>query len=88
MKRNLSKLPKWAQQHIKELEGRIELVEKTLPWTERGMEWFTLFHPRFGPKDRAPERLFTCSSGGTNTVCTLGPNDCVFVGRGKQVDEP
>jgi hypothetical protein len=48
------------------------------------MEWFTLFWPGPEPKVRAPQKLFTCGDGGTHCVCTLGPEDYVFVGRGKK----
>lgn len=79
----LDKLPLWAQRHIAALEGRVLRAEKTIPWTEPGMEWFTLFHPK-AAQNRAPETLFVCSSVGTHAVCSLGPNDFFFVGRGKQ----
>ena len=82
----LVRLPKWAQRHIAELEDRVRRAEQTIPWTEPGMEWFTLFRP--DPQNRkAMERktfmLFTCSEGGTHPVCDIGPRDFVFVGRGK-----
>lgn len=82
----LVRLPKWAQRHIAEMEERVRRAEQTIPWTEPGMEWFTLFRP--DPQNRkAMERktfmLFTCSEGGTHPVCDIGPRDFVFVGRGK-----
>jgi hypothetical protein len=79
----ISKLPKWAQRYIQSLEDRIAYAEKTIPWTEPGMQWFTLFRPGPQIKDRAPMKLFTCSSDGTHCVCTLGPQDWIFIGRGK-----
>lgn len=79
-----TKLPQWAQRYIAELEERALRAEATLPWTEPGMEWFTLFWPGPEHRHRAPERLFTCQSTGTLCVCTLGPDDWVFVGRGKR----
>lgn len=81
------RLPLWAQKEMQSLEERVKLAEATLPWTEPGMEWFTLFHPRFAPANRAPEKIFTCSSSGTHAVCSLGPEDCVFVGRGKKPND-
>lgn len=83
------RLPKWAQRHIAELEERVQRAEQTIPWTEPGMEWYTLFRP--DPQNRkAMERktfmLFTCSEGGTHPVCDIGPRDFVFVGRGKPND--
>jgi hypothetical protein len=84
----IEKLPKWVQKYIKIIRTKeLNRRKKTLPWTEKGMEWFTLFHPRFAPKNRAPEKLFTCSRNGTVCVCTLSPNDCVFVGKGKKNNE-
>lgn len=80
---DISKLPKWAQAHIRGLEERVSRAEKTIPWTEPGMEWFTLFAPIDGYK-RAPQRLFICTDHGTRCVCTLGENDSIFVGRGKE----
>jgi len=88
MPRDITKLPRWAQELIAGLQARVDDVEKTLPWTEPGMEWFTLFWPGPRPesKTRAPQRLFTCSKEGTLLICTLGPKDWVFVGRGKGGD--
>ena len=81
---SLVRLPKWAQEHIRKLEARVERAEKTIPWTAPGMEWFTMFWPGPDPRYRAPESLFTCDKGGTHMVCTLGPTDWVFIGRGKK----
>lgn len=78
------RLPKWAQRRIAELEERVKRAEATTPWTAPGMEWFTLFWPGPEPRYRAPQNLFTCGNGGTHCVCTLGPDDYVFVGRGKK----
>ena len=80
----LVRLPKWAQRRIAELEERVKRAEATIQWTAPGMEWFTLFWPGPEPKARAPQKLFTCGDGGTHCVCTLGPEDYVFVGRGKK----
>lgn len=90
LSKRLKTLPLWAQQHIARLEARVESVEKTLPWTEPGMQWFTLFHPATVPNTKPAEhgfRLFTCSDTGTHCVCTIGPTDFVFVGRGKPTVE-
>ena len=84
MREKISKLPQWAQRYIQTLEDRVASAEKIMPWTEPGMEWFTLFWPGAQKKDRAPVKLFTCSSEGTQCVCTLGPQDWLFVGIGKQ----
>ena len=80
----LHKLPLWAQRYIQTLEDRVASAEKTIPWAEPGMEWFTMMKPGNQNYDRAPIKLFTCSSEGTKCVCTLGPQDWLFVGRGKQ----
>lgn len=81
--RNVCKLPKWAQSHIKELERRVAHAEATLPWTQPGMKWFTLFTPGTQQVDREPINIFTCSDRGTHLICTLNKKDFVFVGRGK-----
>jgi len=82
--RDITKLPKWAQNHIRALEERVQRAEATMPWTAPGMEWFTLFWPGPEPRHRAPQHLFTCSADGTSLVCTLGPADWIFVGRGRK----
>lgn len=74
----IRKLPHWAQAHILHLEERIRRAEATIPWTEPGMEWFTLL------KDSEPETLFLCSRNGTTAIATIGKEDRVFVGRGKK----
>lgn len=74
----LSRLPKWAQRHIRALEERVERAEATIPWTEPGMEWFTLL------KDSGPETIFLCSREGTRPIATIGAEDRVFVGRAKK----
>lgn len=81
----IKKLPKWAKDKIYNLEQELEKTKRetaTIPWTKEGMEWFTLFWPGENPQYRAPEKLFTCGKNGTLCVCTLGPKDYVFVGRG------
>lgn len=85
MNRDTSKLPMWAQKHISELKEKVQNAEATIPWTKPGMEWFTLFSPSTRDSGKAgPRKLFTCSEDGTLCVCTLGPNDFVFVGRARQ----
>lgn len=71
------RLPKWAQRHIRELQERVERAETTLPWSEPGMQWFTLL------KDSEPQTLFLCDAGGTHPIATIGKGDRVFVGRAK-----
>lgn len=83
MEHDVEKLPKWAQNYIAELTNRVDSAEKTIPWTDPGMTWFTLFAPIDGCK-RAPVRLYVCSDHGTRCVCALGENDFIFVGRGKE----
>lgn len=78
-----TKLPKWAQDRIHELEARVERAEKTIPWTNPGMEWFTLFSPASRELPRSRFTLFTCSEHGTHPVCYIGAHDSVFVGRGR-----
>lgn len=85
-KADISKLPKWAQRQIKELQERVIRAEQTIPWTKPGMQWFTMYHPDHRAKgDKAPRRLFTLSEDGAHHVCTVGPKDCVFVGRGEKL---
>ena len=73
-----AKLPRYARRHIEELERRVDTAEATIPWTEPGMEWFTLFAQKH---ERVT--LFTCDSSGTRPILALGENDRLFVGRAK-----
>lgn len=43
MRERIPKLQKYAQSYIKTLEDRSAYAEKKQPWTEPGMDWFTLF---------------------------------------------
>ena len=72
----ISKLPKWAQSYISELKRRVDCAEATIPWTEPGMEWFTLL------KDEGPKTIFVCDTNGTHPIAAIGRYDRVFVGRG------
>lgn len=76
----LDTLPKWAQRYIDNLERRVRRVEQTIPWTEPGMDWFTLL------KDSEPEILFLCDKNGTHPIASIGKGDRVFVGRAKKID--
>jgi hypothetical protein len=84
-KHDITKLPKWVQEHIADMNRRIDRAEKTIPWTKPGMRWSTLFHPDACGKG-APRKVFhlyTCSENGTHPVCCIGPNDTLFIGRGR-----
>jgi len=74
----IKSLPKWAQKHIDDLEARVKTAEATIPWTETGMEWFTLLS-----NTPTNEKIFLLSKSGAHCIATIGPNDRVFVGRGK-----
>ncbi len=78
-------LPKWVQKHIEELEKRVLRAERTLPWTKPGMEWFTILHPNMrsaADQDRH-RKLFLLGEDYAQPVCSVGPQDCVIVGRGR-----
>jgi hypothetical protein len=76
----LVRLPKWAQSHIAELEDRVRRAEATIPWTEPGMEWFTLL------KDSEPETIWLCDRNGTHAIASIGKGDRVFVGRARKAN--
>lgn len=80
----ITDLPKWAQMHIAKLNDRIDQVERTLPWTKPGMGWFTILHPDSRAlEDRGKSRrLFMLGEDNANCICSIGPSDFVFVGRG------
>jgi hypothetical protein len=82
---DINSLPKWAQKHIAALEERVKRAEQTIPWTKPGMEWFTVLHPDTRPKeDKGKHRkLFFLCEDYAHAVCSIGPMDCVFVGRGR-----
>jgi hypothetical protein len=71
-------LPKWAQQHIHELEERVHAAENTLPWTEPNMEWYLVMC------SEAQLKLFTLSKEGAMPIFTLFEGDKVFIGRAKR----
>lgn len=74
----IKRLPKWAQQHIEILEERVRRAEATIPWTEPGMEWFTLL------KDSDEEILFLCDKSGTHQIAHVGKGDRIFIGRARR----
>lgn len=85
MKHNISTLPKWAQKHIADLEAKVrskdierQRIEAMIPWTEEGMDWFTL-----GGTKHDPYKLFVLSRDAAHPVCSLGADDRVFIGRAK-----
>lgn len=96
MKDKISKLPKYAQKYIKELEEKItykdhkiKKLEEFFPWTEPDMHWFTIFHPRIRmSEDRGKHiNLFILLENHAQCVASIGPNDFVFVGRGKNIEK-
>jgi len=82
---DIKTLPKWAQSHIKKLEESVQRAEKTIPWTKPGMEWFTILHPdtRSARDKDTHRKLFFLGEDYAHAVCSIGPMDCVFVGRGR-----
>jgi hypothetical protein len=79
-------LPKWAADHIEDLKLRVRRAEQTIPWTQPGMEWFTIIPANHRVKgDDRHVKLFILNEDSANCVCSIGPLDTVFVGRGKAV---
>ena len=81
------KLPKWAQQHIQNLEYRARKAEDDLSvvssmhgiLADPNRNWFTI--PNM---DREKVmRLWLLDSDSPFPVCALGPGDVFFVGRSK-----
>lgn len=80
----IKSLPVWAQKHIDSLNKRVASAEATIKWTEPGMEWFTIMptnHRKTG--DDRHVKLFVLNEDHANCICSIGPLDTVFVGRGK-----
>lgn len=90
MKHNTKTLPKWAQKHIEELEARVRRAEATIPWTKPGMEWFTILNPdtRADEDKGKMRKLFFLGEDCAHCVCSIGPYDSVFVGRGNPTHKP
>lgn len=77
----LARLPLWARQYIDHLQQRVRRAEETIPWTQPGMEWFTLL------KDSDHETLFLCDRNGTRAIASIGRGDIVFVGRAESAKQ-
>lgn len=77
-RKRLRVLPKWAREYIAALQDRATSCEITQPWTEPGMEWFTLL------KGSEPEKLFLLSKEGAHCIASIGKDDVVFVGRARK----
>lgn len=80
-KHDIKTLPKWAQKQFTEMEERIKRAESTLPWTKPGMEWFTIVGNKYQPPEFL--RLFSLHESGAHCICSIGPKDVLFIGRGK-----
>lgn len=82
---DISTLPTWAQKRIADLTERVIRAERTIPWTKPGMEWFTLLHPdtRADGDKGKHRKIFMLGEDCAHALCSVGPADCVFVGRGK-----
>ena len=82
---DITTLPRWAQKQIEALQERVNRAEKTIPWTKPGMDWFTVLHPDHrAPIDKDRHRkLFILGEDHAHAVCSVGPTDFVFVGRGR-----
>lgn len=79
-------LPLWAQRHMEILKNRVKYAEATIKWTEPGMEWFTIMHPTTRQSgDNRHVKLFILNEDSAHCVCSIGPLDTVFVGRGRAV---
>ena len=79
----LESLPKWAQEHIWNLENDVlserrahAETRKAHALTADGREWFTLDF-RF----REHETIFTCDRSGTHPLFSMRRGDALMVGR-------
>lgn len=79
------KLPKWAQKMIWELECRIDGLEGLRQAHAVLMEkrnWFTLRFHESSFEGREFRTLYFLESDSANSLCSLGKNDIVLIGRG------
>jgi len=77
---DVKKLPKWAQKIIKDQEfqiKRLQCLEKTHAILN-GRSWFTIPCPT----NNRVIHLWTLHENGAHSICSLGKNDVLVVGRG------
>lgn len=87
MKRDITKLPKWAQELIRDQRTDIEMLQslKKAHAVLDGREWFTINGPsKMCPESLSPDGwyyLFYLYPSGAHPACSIGPNDVLLVGR-------
>lgn len=78
----IAKLPIWAQEHIQHLEREIKrrdaLVNAHALLAERDRDWFTIRGDLSGNM-----HLWLLNHDHPHSVCSLGPDDLLFVARAK-----
>jgi hypothetical protein len=68
-----------------EQDRKIKKLESMMPWALPGADWFTLFHPNSRTKT-IPQRhfnLFVLDQDKAHQICSIGPDDYVFIARGQ-----
>lgn len=94
MQYNEKALPKWAQRVIHNLrldlmiaQERREAVESINRITSQPKrDWFIILGPKF-IEDEDHRDLFVLDRNSAHSVCSLGKNDVLFIGRGAR-EEP
>lgn len=86
----ISKLPKWAQQHIKDLEYKLRNIQDEIS-EMRSLNYFHANHDWFTIPNKEPETfyLYRLSKDRATAICSLNPGDILFIGRkeGENKDE-
>ena len=84
--RDIAKLPKWVQKHIKNLEEQVKLSNKKLEQISiasdvlHERQWFTVSGPKFDDK-KYSRTLWVLDKDMPVALCSLGKNDVLLVGR-------
>jgi len=84
------KLPKWAQKEIEELENKIARLDDLKiahAVLMEGRDWFTLHFHESTFASRDYRILFFLDPDGANSLCNIGKNDIVLIGRGGKSQE-
>lgn len=85
--RRLDRLPKWAQQHIENLNGQIREANRkyetivrmhAILCSDKNRQWFTINNEIKGSE---PMKLWLLNKDHPFPVCSIDTHDVLFIGR-------